>query len=315
VHISNVAGKASVGVNGKAAALGARLMNTAADQIIKEFYANLLKNVQTEPAPQIEAAMPVTNTAAPPSRSLNGFAFFWTVLKSFFAGLLSGKKGLVVNIQPTNFGSADLSAAHTDPRVSVVVLAAGLSARMGDSPKLLLDVGGAPMIRRTVQNVLDFAPAETVVVTGHLAEKIEAALNGLPVRHVRNPEYRQGQPTSVAAGVRALSAPCDAIIIMLGDQPLVTADHLRRLSSAYAQLDRESIVVPYHKDKRGNPILIAARHISTVISGGLNIGCRRLVETQSADVCRAQFDSDVYVVDCDTPDDYRRLLNRWEQAR
>jgi uncharacterized protein len=89
---SNVAGKASVGVNGKAAALGARLMNSAADQIIKEFYANLLKNVQAEPAPQIETAASVANAAAPPARSLNGFAFFWAVLKSFFAGLLSGKK-------------------------------------------------------------------------------------------------------------------------------------------------------------------------------------------------------------------------------
>ena len=197
-----------------------------------------------------------------------------------------------------------------DFRVSVVVLAAGMSTRMGEIPKLLLDVGGMPMIRRTVANVLAFAPVETVVVTGHRAAEIEAALSGLPVTFACNDAHAQGQPTSVAAGVRALGAYCHAVMVVLGDQPLVTGDDLRRLVAAYRQLDDASILVPHHDGKRGNPVVFTARHIPAVISGGLNVGCRHLIDTHGDDVARPEFDSDVFTIDCDTPEDYRQLVAR-----
>lgn len=196
--------------------------------------------------------------------------------------------------------------------ISAVVLAAGLSARMGGTPKLLLDVGGAPMIRRTVENVLAFAPRETVVVTGHGAGDIEAALAGLPVRLVANPDYAAGQPTSVAAGVAALTAPAQAVMVVLGDQPLVTADHLRDLARAFQALEGASILVPCHGGQRGNPVVVDARHIPAMVGGGVNLGCRRLIETHPDKVRRLEMDSDVYTFDCDTPDDYRRLRQRLE---
>ena len=78
--------------------------------------------------------------------------------------------------------------------VSAVVLAAGLSSRMGGPHKLLLDVGGEPMLRRVVRSVLAVDPAEVIVVTGYRAEDIKAALDGLPVRFVHNPAFAEGQP-------------------------------------------------------------------------------------------------------------------------
>jgi len=181
---------------------------------------------------------------------------------------------------------------------------------MGEAPKLLLDVGGVPMIRRTVENVVAFAPAETVVVTGHRAAEIEQALAGLPVRCVHNPRHQEGQPTSVAAGVGALTAHCNAVMVVLGDQPLVTADDMRALVAAYEALDAESILVPHHAGQRGNPVIFAARHIPAVIGGGLNVGCRHLIDSHAVQVARTEFASDVYTLDCDTPDDYRRLIER-----
>ncbi|MEX0853659.1 MAG: nucleotidyltransferase family protein [Bauldia sp.] len=197
-----------------------------------------------------------------------------------------------------------------DTKVSAVVLAAGMSRRMGGEPKLLLDLGGVPMIRRTVQNVLAFAPVETIVVTGYRAAEIEAALAGLPVRFARNDAHEQGQPTSVAAGVRALRAHCNAVMVVLGDQPLVTAEHMRALVTAYAEMQDASILVPHVRGKRGNPVLFATRHIPAVLTGGVNIGCRRLIDTNSDDVARIEFESDVYTFDCDTPEDYRVLVGR-----
>ena len=195
--------------------------------------------------------------------------------------------------------------------VSAVILAAGRSSRMGGEAKLLLDAGGMPMIRRTVRNALAVAPVETVVVTGHGAEAIEAALAGLPVRFVRNPRHEEGQPTSVAVGVGALRDFAAAVIVMLGDQPLVTPADLDALIAAYRSLERGSILVPHHKGRRGNPIVFAARHIPAVVSGGVNIGCRKLIETHGEDVARVEFDSDAFVLDCDTPEDYQHLRARF----
>jgi molybdenum cofactor cytidylyltransferase len=197
-------------------------------------------------------------------------------------------------------------------RVATVVLAACASRRMGDRHKLLLDVGGEPMIRRTVRNALAFASVETVVVTGHRAPEVEAALAGLPVELVRNPFHEQGQPTSVAAGVRALTAPCDAVMIVLGDQPQVTAAHMRTLVEAWEKRNDDVILVPQHAGRRGNPIVFGVRYVPEVVSGVVNVGCRRLIETHPDNLARVEFDSDVYTTDCDTPEDYRQLLARMQ---
>ena len=95
----------------------------------------------------------------------------------------------------------------------------------------------------------------------------------------------------------------------------MTPDHLRALVAAYGGIEAASILVPHVRGKRGNPVLFAARHIPAVLSGGVNIGCRHLIETHGDDVARVEFESDVYTVDCDTPDDYRRLLDRLETAQ
>jgi molybdenum cofactor cytidylyltransferase len=195
------------------------------------------------------------------------------------------------------------------PVVSAVVLAAGLSSRMEGRHKLLLDAGGMPLIRRTVQAVLGIAPAETVVVTGFEAARVEAALVGLPVRCVHNPRYAEGQPSSVAAGVRALTAFCQAVMVVPGDMALLTPADLGALIAAYAQADG-SILVPFHHGQRGNPILFAAFHIPQVTAGGMNIGCRHLIETHAQEVAQVEFESEAFTFDCDTPSDYAALLAR-----
>jgi molybdenum cofactor cytidylyltransferase len=201
-------------------------------------------------------------------------------------------------------------AAATGIRVAAVVLAAGSSRRMGGRAKLLLDVRGEPMIRRTVANVLAAAPVETVVVTGDRAGGIAAALAGLPVRLVHNPRHAEGQPTSVAAGVRALSVACDAVMVALGDQPQVTPADLRALVAAYERLAEPSILVPHFGGRRGNPVIFAVRHVPEVLSGSVRVGCRHLIEAHPDAVAAVEMASDAYTVDCDTPEDYAALLRR-----
>jgi molybdenum cofactor cytidylyltransferase len=187
--------------------------------------------------------------------------------------------------------------------VSAVVLAAGLSSRMGGPHKLLLDVGGEPMLRRVVRSVLGLNPAEVVVVTGYRADDVKASLDGLPVRFVHNPDFADGQPGSVLAGVRALTVFCHAMIIVLGDQPL--------LIEAYATAPTgRSIFVPTSGGQRGNPVLFAARHIPEIQAGRMKIGGGRLIETYPDEVALTEMADDAFTQDCDTPEDYVVLQAR-----
>jgi molybdenum cofactor cytidylyltransferase len=195
--------------------------------------------------------------------------------------------------------------------VSAVVLAAGLSSRMGGPHKLLLDVAGEPMLRRVVRAVLDVDPAEVVVVTGYRAEDVVAALDGLPVRFIHNPDFAEGQPGSVVTGVQALTEVCAAVMIVLGDQPLLTPAALRRLLEAYAMApEGKSILVPTSGGQRGNPVLFAARHIAEIQAGTMKVGCRRLIETYPDQVALIEMADDAFTQDCDTPADYALMQAR-----
>jgi molybdenum cofactor cytidylyltransferase len=203
----------------------------------------------------------------------------------------------------------------SSPKVSAVVLAAGLSSRMGGPHKLLLDVGGQPMLRRVVEAVLAVQPAEVVVVTGFRAPEITAALDGLAVRFVDNPAYADGQPGSVVAGVRVLTALCDAVMIVLGDQPLLTPASLARLIAAFRTVpEGRSILVPTSGGQRGNPVLFAARHIPAIQAGRMKLGCRRLIETYPDQVALIEMADDAFTQDCDTPEDYAAMQARLGMA-
>jgi molybdenum cofactor cytidylyltransferase len=195
--------------------------------------------------------------------------------------------------------------------MSAVVLAAGLSSRMGGPHKLLLDVNGEPMLRRVVRAVLTVASAEVVVVTGYQAEDIRAVLSGLAVRFAHNPDFAAGQPGSVVTGVRALTAFCHAVMIAPGDQPLLTPAALGRLIAAYAKApEGRSILVPASGGKRGNPVLFAARHIPEIQAGDLRVGDRRLIESYPDRVALIEMADDAFIRDCDTPEDYAAMTRR-----
>jgi molybdenum cofactor cytidylyltransferase len=137
--------------------------------------------------------------------------------------------------------------------IAAVVLAAGLSRRMG-RPKLLLDLGGAPVIRRTVERVLAAGLEEVVVVMPPDAPDIAAALDGLPVRYAVNPDPAAGQASSVVAGIRALGPRGARAAVALSDQPTVPpSPGARRGDGRHGR----AIAAPVYAGERGNPLLFA----------------------------------------------------------
>ena len=194
-------------------------------------------------------------------------------------------------------------------RFSAVVLAAGASTRMAGRHKLLLPLDGEPVIRRTVRAVLGAHPAEVVVVTGSHADAIVEALAGLDVRIEFNPRHAEGQMTSVAAGVAALRAPCDAVMVCLGDMALLEPADYAAIAAAFAAQSR-AILVPRRDGIRGNPVVFAAGFIPEVLAGSRNLGCRKLIADHPEEVYPHDPGHDRCFVDLDTPADYARLLRR-----
>jgi molybdenum cofactor cytidylyltransferase len=138
--------------------------------------------------------------------------------------------------------------------IAGILLAAGASRRFG-SQKLLAKVGGIPLVRRTAAELRATSLDEIVVVLGSNAPAVGAALAGLDVRTVTNPDYAAGMSTSLRAGLTALSPMVDAVLVALADQPGVGAEIVGRLLERY-QAGRQSIVAPiYRGDVRGNPVL------------------------------------------------------------
>jgi molybdenum cofactor cytidylyltransferase len=191
--------------------------------------------------------------------------------------------------------------------ITAVVLAAGAASRFG-SQKLVAPFRGAPLIRRTVENVLASQVSATIVVIGRDGEDVRRALAGLPVRFVPNPDFRSGLSTSLRAGLEAVEPSTVAAIIVLGDQPGVTPAIIDQVI-AEGQRSRRPIVVPEYAGTRGNPVMFDAAMFAELRMIKGDQGARAVIARDPARVATVCFPFDM-PADVDTPQDYARLTNQ-----
>src|SRR5690606_1252894 len=150
------------------------------------------------------------------------------------------------------------------------------STRMGGPNKLLAELAGRPMVRGVVEAALASRAGSVTVVTGHQAGKVAGVLSDLKVRTVENPDFAEGLSTSLRAGVGALPDDCDAVLVLLGDMPQVSAAVIDRLIAAFDAGAGASIVVPTNGGKRGNPVLWARRYFDALKAVQGDAGARHL---------------------------------------
>jgi molybdenum cofactor cytidylyltransferase len=193
--------------------------------------------------------------------------------------------------------------------VSGVVLAAGASTRMGRQ-KLLLPLGGEPLVRHSVRQVCRAGFEDVLVVLGSEHEAVLAALEGLPVRHAINLEFASGMGSSFRTAVEHL-ADSDAAMFALADQPFVTTNEYRTLLDAYRQHAPAIVSVRYGEVTA--PPHLFERELFPELAR-LQHGARSVLQRHLERTVVLQFSPDL-LVDIDTPEDYELAKSRWSSGR
>ncbi len=186
-------------------------------------------------------------------------------------------------------------------KVAAIVLAAGRSTRMGGPNKLLAELGGKKLVRIVTEQALASKASEVIVVTGHQAELVEQALDGLHVKFARNPEPGGGLAGSVKAGIAAVSGDADGAMVCLGDMPLISAQLLDRLIETFAPDRGNLIAVPVSEGRRGNPVLWSRRFFNELMTLDGDIGARHLIAKHTETVAEVPVEGDGAFLDIDTP--------------
>ncbi len=171
--------------------------------------------------------------------------------------------------------------------ICAVVLAAGLSRRMG-AQKMLLPFAG-----------------KTVV--GHEGRRVSRELSDRPVSVVTNPDYKSGMLSSVRCGLAALPEECRAVLVALGDQPSITPSLIDQMVQGFASTDK-SILVPFHDGRRGHPVLFSAEHREEILTQYDDAGLRGLLHAHPDEVFELSVSSSAVLSDMDCPEDYQREL-------
>lgn len=195
-------------------------------------------------------------------------------------------------------------------RVGAVILAAGLSRRMG-RPKMALPWGDTTIIGQVVRVLLAAGAAPLVAVTGGSREVVEAALSGLPVTLAYNPDFANGAMlTSLQVGLRALPDDVTACLVALGDQPQIEVEVTRAVLSVYHQAGAQLIVPSYHM-RRGHPWLAGRELWPDLLAlasptTSSNVTLRDFLDTHAPAIHYLPVEAPSVLQDVDTPEDYRR---------
>ena len=191
----------------------------------------------------------------------------------------------------------------TPSKTTAIILAAGLSRRMQAGAKLLAPLADEPLIRHSVKNLCKSSFDEIIVVTGHKANSVIDALDGLPVTIVGNPDYTNGQASSIKAGLNAIAKDSDDVLIALGDMPLVPEALISKLCAAHKHNPEadNTITMPLCDGQRRNPVIFGKAFFGLLATLTGDEGARQIIHDHEKSIGRIDWPDATAFMDVDTP--------------
>lgn len=203
---------------------------------------------------------------------------------------------------------------------AAIILAAGTSSRIGeDRHKLLLPLGDRPVIAHVLDVVLASQARPVLLVLGHRSSQLRAVLAPYlahpEVHPIDNSHYQQGMSTSIHTGLTELTRlmpDCDSTLIILGDQPLLSASILDTLMEA-RHTTHSRIIAPLYQGQRGNPVLFERSLFPELLEVQGDEGGRAVLMRHRIEVSTIEVGSPHASYDVDTWDAYEAVVEEWER--
>jgi len=200
--------------------------------------------------------------------------------------------------------------------VAAIILAAGRATRFARTPdetKVVAALDGKPLVRHVAEAALASKARPVIVVTGHGAEGVVAALRDVPVRLAHNADFAAGMSTSLRTGIAALPPEQAGALVLLADMPRISPGVIDALIAAFdAAAPRVPLaVVPVHAGRRGNPVLVGRALFPAIMRLEGDHGARGLIETAGEGLLECPIDDPAVTVDIDTRD----ALNALQASR
>jgi molybdenum cofactor cytidylyltransferase len=192
--------------------------------------------------------------------------------------------------------------------ISAVILAAGLSTRMGRL-KLLLPYGEHTVVEQIASVLLASPVDEVLAVTGYKRAAVQATLAKWPVQTVYNPHYADREMlSSVQAGLRAISADSEAALLVAGDMPGIEGGVVAQLVQAYRTTGDDFVYIPSYQMRAGHPVLVPRFYWPAILALAAGESLRSVLRAESTRVQWVVVGTSSVLRDIDTPADYEREL-------
>jgi molybdenum cofactor cytidylyltransferase len=190
--------------------------------------------------------------------------------------------------------------------ISAIVLAAGLSKRMGTN-KMLLPWGQTTVIEKVISSLTDAGLSDIYVVTGGAGAVLRKLLQGSNVKFIFNKDYANGEMLiSIQIGLKALRNEVEAVLIVLGDQPQIEPQVVMEIVARF-QATRQAIIVPSYKMHRGHPWLLGKTFWEEILSLKPPLTLRDFLNDHKEIINYLIINTPSILQDLDTQEDYSQF--------
>lgn len=199
-------------------------------------------------------------------------------------------------------------------KIGIIILAGGLSKRMGVENKLCKLLYGRPLICQTVApfieaSSIDARITKPIIITGHQADEVKKALCDYDLHYIHNPDYATGMASAITNALAELASSFDHLMIMLGDMPFIEADDIIKMISAHLAKPSATDIITRarFKDKAGHPVIWGASFFDALSKLSGDDGARHIMTAHNDKLYHHDMSSDACLSDYDKPQDFDML--------